>query len=313
VQAREGVRERLEQVGRKIIRSFMPEQHREFFRAQSLLIAAGLDSASRLWATALSGEPGFASSPEPKTLRVSALPDSFDPLASAFQRGDPVGLLGIHFETRRRNRLNGTVSARDEHGFAMTVRQSFGNCPQYIQARRELAPHDRGPARVHSEGALLSSAARDWIGRADTFFFASASADPRGEPDAQGLDVSHRGGKPGFVRVSEHDGRSVLTVPDFRGNFQFNTLGNLVENPQAAFLFVDFESGSLLSLTGLGEIVWDGAELASFEGAERLVRFSVLEARSLGAALPLRWSEPELSPHLGRTGAWPSRAPLEQP
>ena len=38
------------------------------------------------------------------------------------------------------------------------------------------------------------------------------------------MDISHRGGRPGFVRV---DG-DVLTIPDFRGNRYFNTLSNLL-------------------------------------------------------------------------------------
>nr|WP_231865084.1 pyridoxamine 5'-phosphate oxidase family protein [Sorangium cellulosum] len=54
----------------------------------------------------------------------------------------------------------------------------------------------------------------------------------------EGADVSHRGSKPGFVRVTEEDGRTVLTSPDFTGNFGFNTLGNLALNPRAGVLFV---------------------------------------------------------------------------
>ena len=63
---------------------------------------------------------------------------------------------------------------------------------------------------------------------------------------AYGADISHRGGRPGFVRV---DG-DVLTIPDFRGNRYFNTLGNLIAEPRASLLFVDFETGDLLQLQG---------------------------------------------------------------
>jgi hypothetical protein len=48
----------------------------------------------------------------------------------------------------------------------------------------------------------------------------------------------------------------VLTIPDFRGNRFFNTLGNLVSDPRAALLFVDFETGDLLHLQGRVEIDW---------------------------------------------------------
>ena len=83
-----------------------------------------------------------------------------------------------------------------------------------------------------------------------------------------GLDVSHRGGPPGFVRV---DG-DVLTIPDYRGNRYFNTLGNLLLEPRAALLFVDFARGEMLQLQGRGDVAWDEADLP---GAERTWRFTV--------------------------------------
>jgi hypothetical protein len=69
---------------------------------------------------------------------------------------------------------------------------------------------------------------------------------------ASGVDVSHRGGKPGFVRL---DDDCTLIVPDFSGNCQFNTFGNLELNPRAGMLFVDFDRGNLLYLTGTAEVI----------------------------------------------------------
>ena len=71
------------------------------------------------------------------------------------------------------------------------------------------------------------------------------------------VDVSHRGGKPGFVRVGD-DG--TLTIPDFVGNFLFNTLGNLLLNPRAGLVIADFGTGDMLFLSGVTEIVWSGPE-----------------------------------------------------
>src|SRR3546814_14766932 len=82
---------------------------------------------------------------------------------------------------------------------------------------------------------------------------ASAAATAGSGLREQGADVSHRGGRPGFVRVTEDDGRSVLTIPDFSGNQFFNTLGNIAINPRAGLLFVDFATGDLLTLTGRSE------------------------------------------------------------
>jgi hypothetical protein len=111
------------------------------------------------------------------------------------------------------------------------------------------------------------------------------------------VDVSHRGGKPGFVHVND-DG--TLTVPDFSGNKFFNTIGNLLVNPRAGLLFIDFENGNLLYLAVAAEIIWEGEQISAFEGAERLLRFRVCAARYVQASLPLRWGAAQLSPFLER-------------
>lgn len=298
-----GIGGRMSAVGPKIIRNFISDDHRQFFAELPFVVASGLDAADRPWGTVLSATPGFVSA-EPELLRVRALPGPSDPLAAAFEIGEPVGILGIEFATRSRIRLNGTVRERSADGFAVAVKQSFGNCSQYIQARSELKAPASGGDSAHSFGALLEPRAERWIEAADTFFIATSSADPRGAEPSEGLDVSHRGGKPGFVRVSAKGGMSVLSVPDFRGNFMFNTLGNLRANPRAGLAFVDFDSGSLLTLTGTVEVVFDGPELASFVGAERLWHFTLACGHILEGALPFRWTEAEWSPHLARTGAW---------
>ena len=116
-----------------------------------------------------------------------------------------------------------------------------------------------------------------------------------------GVDVSHRGGKRGFVRV---DADGTLTVPDFVGNYFFNTIGNLQVNPRAGLLYIDFENGDLLYLAVEAQIIWDGPEVAAFEGAKRLLRFTVREMLRTEAALPLRWGAAAQSPFLDATGAW---------
>lgn len=307
VQERIGVRERAERAGRRIIRDFMPEQHRRFFSEMPFVVIGSVDHESRLWGSILVGRPGFMHSPEPRVLTISARPCVGDPLNASLRVGAELGLLGIQFETRRRNRMNGTVTAVTEAAFDVTVRQSFGNCPQYIQAR---APHfvaDPDIAReigAHAEGPVLSQAAAGLVRRADTFFIATASVTAGKASPADGADISHRGGRPGFVRVDEEGGRSVLVSPDFVGNFVFNTLGNLAINPRAGILFVDFQSGDVLSLTGHADVIWDGPEVQAFAGAQRLLRFRLDSGIWMKNALPLRWSAPEPAPQLARTGRW---------
>jgi predicted pyridoxine 5'-phosphate oxidase superfamily flavin-nucleotide-binding protein len=304
LQARAGMRERIERAGRMMIRDFMPDQHREFFAAQPLVFVGSVDAHGRPWASMLTGDSGFMASPDARTLRVNALPAHGDPLASNLTAGAPLGLLGIEFESRRRNRANGTVTRLYQAGFEVRVEQSFGNCPKYIQARSLLSRAPAASQPVQAESQVLSERAQALVRRADTFFIATAAPGAGAGNPVEGVDVSHRGGKPGFVRAALEAGRSVLSAPDFGGNFLFNTFGNLLLNPRAALLFVDFDSGDLLSLTGEAEVLWDAPELAAFAGAQRLFRFRVEEGRLLERASPLRWSSPVQAPQLAATGSW---------
>jgi predicted pyridoxine 5'-phosphate oxidase superfamily flavin-nucleotide-binding protein len=305
LQARAGARDRIERIGRKIIRDFMLDQHRALFAELPFLVIGALDRKDRPWASILAGPRGFISSPDSRTLRIDARPSERDPLAESLVAGAPVGLLGIQLETRRRNRVNGTVVETDDRGFVVRVDQSFGNCPQYIQARKPVIQESpSAPQLVHAEGAVLSAGAAALVRQADTFFIATASPAAREDHPVEGADVSHRGGKPGFVRVTAEHGRTVLTSPDFAGNSQFNTFGNLALNPRAGLVFIDFASGDLLSLTGEAEVIWEGPELEAFSGAERLLRFRVAEGAWIRNAVPLHWSAPQQPPQLAATGSW---------
>jgi predicted pyridoxine 5'-phosphate oxidase superfamily flavin-nucleotide-binding protein len=303
-----GVRERMAKTGGAVIRDFMPDQHRELFAKLPMMLVGSLDPQGRPWASLLVGPPGFVASPDAQTLVFSARPAAADPLAAHLRAGLPVGLLGIELTTRRRNRMNGRITDTGNGSFAVHVDQSFGNCPQYIQVRqhrfRDLPETLSAPHPVQQEGVLLSSDAAALLRRSDTLFVASASAAPGSGPREQGVDVSHRGGRPGFVRVTEEDGRTVLTIPDFSGNLYFNTLGNIAINPQAGLLAVDFATGDLLTLTGAAAVILDGPEIAAFKGAQRLLRIEPTEGRLIRGAVPLQWSEPDYAPQLARTGIW---------
>lgn len=284
VQSRVGVRERMDQRGARAIRDFMPEQHRSFFALLSVLFMSTETPEGWPVATALTGAAGFVASPDPTTLRIAGE-------ASGLTRGAPVGILGIDFSTRRRNRANGRIAAIVSGGFDIAVEQSFGNCDQYIQVRTIKQRIEPSAARFeYFDG--IDAPARDAIEAADTFLVASGSA--------AGMDMSHRGGRPGFVRV---DG-NVLTIPDFSGNRYFNTLGNFVLNPRAALLFPDFATGDVLHVTGAVEIVWEGDEVRRFAGAQRLWRLRVTAGERRRGALGSRWSDPDYAPTTIGTGNW---------
>ncbi|MBW4690446.1 MAG: pyridoxamine 5'-phosphate oxidase family protein [Lyngbya sp. HA4199-MV5] len=301
IQARLGVLDRIDRQGRQMIRPYLTQQHRQFFAQLSYVLVGTVDADGNPWASILVGNPGFLSTPDDRTLRVTASPLLGDPLIHTISEGTQIGLLGIELHTRRRNRLNGIVTTIHSEGFEIQVGQSFGNCPQYIQARQfELEGHlVTTPQPIHSV-ETIGEPERGMITISDTFFIATAyQAAEAGA--ASGVDVSHRGGKPGFVRL---DDNQTFTVPDFSGNHCFNTFGNLELNPRAGLLFLAFEQGDLLYLTGTAEVIWDGDEINAYEGAERLLRFHLTHGYRVEGSLPLRWSEPEFSPFLDRTGAW---------
>lgn len=301
IQARFGAQERMDRQGRRMIREYLTQQHRQFFPQLPYITVGTVDEAGQIWASILVGEPGFISIPDDQMLRVDTQPLFGDPLAKNLRVGSDIGLLGIELPTRRRNRVNGRIRAIDTDGFEVQVVQTFGNCPQYIQARTSTveAFDPAAPKPIH-ELTSLSERVRSQITTADTFFIATAYQDESAGATS-GVDVSHRGGKPGFVRIDADD---TLTVPDFSGNCHFNTFGNIELNPRAGLLFIDFKQGDLLYLTGSAEVVWSGPEVEVFAGAERLFRFHPERGYRVERSLPLYWSTPEFSPFLQPTGTW---------
>ncbi len=267
------------------IRDFMPDQHRAFFALLPMLPLATLDDAGAPIATLLTGPPGFIASPDRTSLLVDALPPADDPVAALLRPGAKLGMLGIDLTTRRRNRANGVLRGVQAGMLDIAVQESFGNCPQYIQLRQPVALQAR-------PGRLREGLDEGLLARADTLFVASSGG------AAGGLDMSHRGGRPGFLRYE--NGR--LLVPDFPGNRFFNTLGNFLEDPRAAVLVPDFDTGTVLHLAGRVEVLWDAAGLV--ERAERAWVLHVERAWRREAALPLGWELVEYSPTSLRSGVF---------
>lgn len=298
IQERVGVAERMEVHGQKVIRDYMPDQHRAFYHQLPFIIVGAVDDQGRPWATLLEGTEGFITSPDPKSLLLDTAPDSQDPAASGLRAGSAIGLLGIELHTRRRNRMNGILQQADSGGLSVAVEHAFGNCPQYIQKREWSRDEQRhNPRTPREDFTELDDELTGIIRNADTFFVASYVQHEDGQ---RSVDVSHRGGRPGFVKVVGNR----LTIPDYAGNLHFNTLGNLQTNPQAGLLFVDFSSGDVLQVQGRTGIIFDGPQLIAFEGAERLWTLDIERAVLRRNALLLRWNFQDYSPTSLMTGTW---------
>jgi predicted pyridoxine 5'-phosphate oxidase superfamily flavin-nucleotide-binding protein len=274
------------------VRALMPDQHREFFEALRYVFVGGPGRDGWPLATVLTGAAGFVHAPSATTLRIDG------GASLGFAVGDEIGLLGLDLSTRRRNRANGRIAAVDQGALSVEITQSFGNCAQYIHTRTIGA--ERRPVAEPRTVAIdgLDNQARWLIGTSDTFFVASRSRADAGT--AGGLDVSHRGGRPGFVRVEGN----TLSVPDFKGNRFFNTLGNFIGDDRAGLLFIDFTTGDLLQAEGRVAIDWAPATAELPAGSQRFWRVTIERSWWRRRALPFAWEFGEYAPTTMRTGVW---------
>ncbi|OUR63808.1 FAD-binding oxidoreductase [Methylophaga sp. 42_25_T18] len=313
LQTRFGVREKMERFGRQVIREYMPDQHRDFYGQLPFIFVGHADKDGWPWASIVFNESGFISSPSPKNLTINALPVEGDPLREslAFAKDENLrlGLLGVELSSRRRNRLAAHITDYSDNKMQLEIDQAFGNCPQYIQKRQleKIDPEQRQASSMETFEQFDKNT-QEFISNSDTFFVASYVSQGTGEI-SDGVDASHRGGKPGFIRV---DNDKTLTIPDYTGNNHFNTLGNFIVNPKAGLLFVDFKTGNLLTLTGRVEVLFDSPDTAFFEGAERLWTFTIDHGRWIKNALPFRWKLEEYSPNTSLTGSWSEAEQLKQ-
>ena len=291
VQSRAGVRDRAWHTGR-IIGNHLSEAAQSFVERQRLLLCGSVDDHGDVWASLLQGMPGFVQAVDPQRLTIVVDParnDTSDPLWRNIDASGRIGLLAIDLETRRRLRVNGTVAATQTDRLQVTVQACYPNCPKYIQRRSASTRWVTQVAAPAREGRGLSDAVTQMLTAADTLFVASVHPD-------QGADVSHRGGRPGFVQlVGDHS----LRIPDYAGNNLFNTLGNFHAYPHAGLLVPDFATGRLLQLIGRPAIEWDRDDPGHATGGTK--RYWTLQiARWRMTTLPayLEQRFVDYSPHL---------------
>jgi predicted pyridoxine 5'-phosphate oxidase superfamily flavin-nucleotide-binding protein len=285
VQAQAGVREMASRIG-KSIRSTIPLAAKGFLSSQPIAVLSSIDQKGRVWASLLAGKPGFMQALDEKTIRIQATTGNGDPFAENILQNDQVGLIVIEFATRHRMRINGTAKI-DDHAIHIHSEQVYSNCPKYIQARTWESKSESNDQTSVQHSTEFSDQQLSWIRNADTFFIASHHREG-------GADASHRGGNPGFIQVLD---KNTLRFPDYSGNTMFQTLGNISVNPNCGLLFIDFDRGATLQITGTAKIIWDRNQLKEFSGAERSVEFRASEIIEIACVIPLRWEFQNYSPH----------------
>jgi uncharacterized protein len=286
VQARAGVRAQAARLGGTMLAA--PDLNggmSGFLADREFAVLTGHDGDGRLWTSPLVSSPGFLEAFD-RTLRIHTAFGPESPL-HRLGEGQPVGLLGIEFATRRRLRVNGTLTYAGADGLEVSVDQAFGNCPKYIQQRDiERTEHVPSTSMHLARSERLDAEHIALVTRADTLFLGTVHP-------VRGADASHRGGPPGFVRVE--DGQ--LWWPDYPGNNMFNSFGNLAIDPSSALLFVDFDTGATLHLSGTATVEWTAPHVRGDDGGVgRRTRF-VVEAVASGTSTGIHAAPPRPSPH----------------
>ena len=146
--------ERLHELGLRMIRDHMPDQHRDFFAMLESVHIGALGADGHPWAIMRTGAAGFMASPDDKTLQISSRPLIGEPEDLDFEVGAKTSVVGIEFETQRRNRLNATIDAAEDGKLSFHVDQSYGNCPKYIQIRHKILAGSTTPKTPITMGAL---------------------------------------------------------------------------------------------------------------------------------------------------------------
>ena len=236
-------------VGR-IITDTIPIAAINFIEKQPLAIVSSTDSVDNVWVSLFIGDFGFVKVPNANTIsfdKKKIYSSSTDIVYKHLEReNSTIGTLFIELSTRIRFRINGRVSINNDD-IEVAIEESYPNCPKYIQQRviSDPKPFKTTEATIEN-GIKLNEYIKKWITSADTFFIGSKS-------DGDKLDASHRGGNKGFIELKDN----VLKIPDYKGNSLYNTLGNIHQNSKAGLLFIDFEKGDTLQLSGTSKVLFN--------------------------------------------------------
>jgi len=129
----------------------------------------------------------------------------------------------------------------------------------------------------------------EFLRQSDTFFLSTYHP-------VKGADASHRGGFPGFIRVPNE---TQISWPDYSGNGMFMSLGNIVVNPIAGILVINFETGKALQISGEASINFHESSPGSdvLDHAERTVNLKVKKAIEHGHYSPYHFKLLDYSPY----------------
>ncbi|KAH8722923.1 hypothetical protein GQ44DRAFT_711077 [Phaeosphaeriaceae sp. PMI808] len=291
-----------------------------------LLALGTLDSQYRPWTTLWGGTPGFSEPLGGGLVGTRAFVDlQHDPVVHALvpkaqqgnmlqsnNAGKVLAGLAIDLMTRKRVKIAGQmvaggvqeVNVKYEEGheddvtptkqsqiqLVTKIDQSLGNCPKYLNQYQLEA--QRVESKLISDGAVLTERGRELIDKSDMFFLSTSAGED--------MDVNHRGGPPGFVRILSSN---EIVYPEYSGNRLYQSLGNLQLNPKIGITFPDYDTGDVLYITGTTDILV-GVDAANLlQGSNLVVKITIGEARLVQRGLSFRGVRKEQSPYNPRVRA----------
>jgi len=127
---------------------------------------------------------------------------------------------------------------------------TFTDSVKAAQARYGTRAHNERYAGGGAANAELGAHEREFIAARDSFYMATVS-------DTGWPYVQHRGGRPGFLKVLD---ATTLAFADFRGNLQYQSVGNLGGDGRVCLILVDYPQRRRLKLLGHARVI-DLAEL----------------------------------------------------
>jgi predicted pyridoxine 5'-phosphate oxidase superfamily flavin-nucleotide-binding protein len=242
----------------------------KFILSQKFFFIATLDGQGQIWASLIAGKDGFVIVEDEKHISFNPEFQTSDPQDICWQNinyQSGSGLLFIDLTNRIRFRVNGFI-IKEKKSWNFEVNQAYPNCPKYIQ-KRTLTNGEVDHGHIGED-------IKKWIKQSDTFFVASANK-------FEDLDVSHRGGHKGFIEYLDD---KTLRIPDYEGNSMFMTLGNFHDNPIAGLLFIDFNTGDTLQLTGNVMMYFDKDGYEDFTGGTNRFWEFKISSKRLNNSLP---------------------------
>ena len=261
-----------------------------FIGEQEYAVVSIEDDSNNIWSSIITGEKSFIHARDKKTLIIDLTKTYFveqDRFWRSVNQNKNIGMVIIELASRRRLRVNGLIKIINKKEIIIKVKEAYPNCMKYIQ-RRHIVERATNTNQLVSSGEQLGEEQLSIITNADTFFIGTSN--PNGN-----LDVSHRGGKPGFVEVKD---RKSLKVPDYKGNSMFNTFGNLMLNDKAGLVFWDFNQSQLLQLNGNAVINWNSpGNEEKTAGTNRFWEFKINEWIQISLVKKYSWEFLDYSPN----------------